>query len=298
MGRLGQLKLPYGLSNETRDTPGTRQGIILSQGIYFDAMRAYNQKTPMGLNLEAEQTIGDGSLALNWTRGKPTTSDKNAELYVFGREEPGRFHGKNAQLVRLLYDHRGGLVRIGLSLAKGTIGYAPGTGELWPLAGPGIGTVQASPLDGRIEFAHRIVSAQYNTERWSLTLESNRSQTNLFSTLFHQALGTHASEVRKDGTHWYLEGIWRFTPRWEALLRYDKGYDDRAAKSDWTKTSIDRTIGIRHRPDSRWLLSGEFHAVDGVSWLPPADNMRNGVFSPGALSRRWNLLMFQVSRQF
>lgn len=273
--KLGRIKVPYGLMNESRDTPGTRSGIVPPQGIYLDALRAFNQ-TAQGAALEAVQVAGDGEFTLNWMRGKPTTTDRNAEWVMFGRDRPGDIAGEDAHLVRLLYDHRGGRLRLALTEGQGAIVYRPGPADFI--------------RDGRTTFLHRIVSMQYNTEYWTLTFENNRSR-------IDTVLNDLKADAR-DRTHWYLEGRYRFAPRWEALLRYDRSMDDRAATDDWTKTSIDRMLGIRYRPDARWLLAGELHAVDGVSWLPPLDNLKNGVFDPHALTRRWNLLMFQVSYQF
>lgn len=276
--KLGRTKIPYGFFNESRDTPGARSGIIPPQGIYFDGLRAFNQ-TSQGLNLEAVRTIGEGSLTFNLSNIKPSTSDKNAEWVIFGREMPGRLASEQSYLARLVYDHQGGKLRLGLTQGRGAIGYRPGAVDPF--------------LTARTEFVHRIFSAQYNAERWTLTLESNRSQIDSFVAV----AGGSITDVR-DSTHWYLEGRYRFAPRWELLLRHDKAMDDRAATDDWTRTTTDHTIGIRYRPDGRWLLASELHAVDGVSWLPPVDNLQHGAFNPAGLARRWNLLMFQASYQF
>lgn len=284
--KLGRFKIPYGLFNEGRDTPMTRDGIIPAQSIYFDGLRAFNQSSS-GALLAMEHTLGEGVLTLEAGLSKVNTRDENARWVLPPYELQGRFDSQNARLARLLYEE--GRIRLAFSTATGEIGYTPATGEHWGIA---------TPLSAQINFSYDVLSTQYNSDHWSLTWEYNRSHVESRATASIPLLGTQTQSQPKDGFHWYAEGIWHLTPRWDGMLRYDRACNDDKAPSDWTQNARDWSIGLRYRPTPEWLLAGEFHRVDGVAWVPAADNIVNGSFMPENLSRRWNLLMFQVSYQF
>jgi hypothetical protein len=43
------------------------------------------------------------------------------------------------------------------------------------------------------------------------------------------------------------------------------------------------------------LAPGDWH---GTAWLPPADNLSDGVWNPGNTSPHWNLLLLQATYLF
>jgi len=199
----------------------------------------------------------------------------------------GRFDSQNARLARLLYEE--GPLRVAFSTADGEIDYTPATGEQWGIV---------TPLSADIRFRYNVLSTQYNSDRWSLTWEYNRSQVETTATASIPLLGIRTQSQTKNGFHWYAEGVWHLTSRWDGTLRYDRACNDDKVPSDWTQNARDWSIGLRYRPTPEWLFAGELHRVDGVAWVPAADNIVNGSFTPENLSRHWNLLMFQVSYQF
>ena len=67
------------------------------------------------------------------------------------------------------------------------------------------------------------------------------------------------------------------------MLRYDASFADRhdrdgsdyqarTGRPSYERFSKDWTFGVRWDPTSRLMVRAEFHHVDGVFVLPPADN--------------------------
>ncbi|MDP2833179.1 MAG: hypothetical protein Q8Q28_07785 [Pseudomonadota bacterium] len=293
--KLGMIKVPYGLYNDVRDTPMTRPGILAPQSIYLDSLRQLNQAAS-GIHLEAERNLGDDTVTLRLSQIKPNVSSDNTFWAFLGSHTifTGELYSRDNEAFagQLAYDHDGGRLRALLSHAQGTARYRPGALDNWN--------------DGRLDFKSSALSLQWNGERVSLSGEWARNG-------FHQRFaGTTLPSLdnRDLGGSWYLQGQWRFAPRWEALLRYDVNQMDRndpdgtsfainnPGQAAWIRYAKDWSMGLRYRPDQQWLLAGEVHCVDGTNWLPPADNLSNGVWDTLSTSRRWNLLLLQATYQF
>lgn len=297
--KLGKAKVPYGLYNDTRDTPMTRPGILAPQSIYLDFLRQMNTGAP-GIHLEARQTLAQGDLNLSLSQIKPQLEGENTAWSFLGNRTPGSgFTGEldtrnNESFAgQIGYAHDGGKLRLLLSHARGRAHYRPGTGDAW--------------TGGTFDFRFSALSLQWNGEAVSLSAERAR---NVFHRRFQSAF-LPAQDEQDVGSSWYLQAQWRFAPRWEALLRYDV---NRADDDDpdgtafaagnplglpaWMRFAEDWTLGVRYRLDQRWMLAGEWHRVHGTVWLPPADNLTNGQWDPNQTSPRWNLFLLQATYQF
>ncbi len=293
--KLGKIKVPYGLYNDVRDTPMTRPGILAPQSIYLDSLRQLNQAAS-GIHLEAERNLGGDTISLRLSQIKPNVRSDNTFWAFLGSHTlfTGELYSRDNEAFagQLAYDHDGGRLRALVSHAQGAARYRPGALDNWS--------------DGRLDFKFSALSLQWNGERVSLSGEWARNG-------FHQRFaGTTLPSLdnRDLGGSWYLQGQWRFAPRWEALLRYDVNQMDRndpdgttfainnPGQAAWLRYAKDWSVGLRYRPDQQWLLAGEVHSVDGTNWLPPADNLSNGVWDTLNTSRRWNLLLLQATYQF
>lgn len=296
--KLGKIKVPYGLYNDTRDTPMTRPGILAPQSIYLDSLRQLNQAAS-GIHLEAERNLGDDTVTLRLSQIKPNVRSDNTFWTFLGNHTvfTGELHSRDNEAFagQLAYDHDGGRLRALVSHAQGTAHYRPGTPDIWN--------------DGRLDFKFSALSLQWNGEQVSLSGEWSRNNFK-FNIPRNTAPVDFASH--DIGDSWYLQGQWRFAPQWEGLLRYDVNYssnndrDGAAYASDplnggrpaWMRFAKDWTVGVRYRPDRQWLLAAEAHRVHGTAWLPPADNLSNGQWVPGNTSPYWNLFLLQATYQF
>jgi hypothetical protein len=293
-GRLsliaGKSKLPYGLYNDTRDTPSVRPSILLPQSIYLDRLRDSYQ-SGSGLHLQAEQNIGPGSLSFRFANFKwVDAGGRNAVLGLLGSTANGDFTGKQSWTGQLMYQSANEKFRAGVTEARIRLRYQPGLGDA-PVFG-----------NGQVEFAPRLWSAQWQEERWSLSGEylTRQMKYNNFSPAVNNNI---------PGTSYYLQGLWHMSTNWDWLLRRDIYYMDSSDPSGsrfaatpvararglaaWSRYAKDWTIGVRHRFAPGWQLAGEVHRIEGTGWMPLADNP-----NPRETGKDWNLLLLQLSYQF
>lgn len=280
--RLGRVKNPLGLYNETRDVASTRPSIFLPQSIYFDRTRNLALSSDGGQAYgEYESPIGAFSLRVNV--GVPTV-DKSLEGLTFGRNQPGDLNGNLSYLGQLLYEYQSGLVRIAITAASARASYDSEQNDVLQ--------------DGDFQFQPYIFSAQYNGERLSLTAEYAIRDTYLkgFGPLFPNVTTTSES--------YYFQGAYRLTEEIEALVRYDVYYsniDDRYGgkferqtnRPGSSRFAKDWTVGVRWDITSNWMARAEYHRVHGTGWLSDSENPDSKALDPD-----WDLFALELSFRF
>lgn len=280
--QAGRIKNPFGFYNQTRDVAFTRPGILLPQSIYFDRTRSLALAGD-GISLYHEERLQEGTLRLQAGIGKTRIEDDvERTLGLDGR--PGRLKADHSTIGQIRYEHDGGRVVLALSHADANADYSS------PPEGPG---------NGRFGFEPWVFSFQYNEELWSLTAEYATRKLMLegFDTL---------ADASRTGESWYLQYTRRFHDNWQWLVRYDSLVNNRSDRSGkrfeqqsegrlpaYSQYADDITLGLQWTPHPRVLLAGEYHHVDGTAWLPTQDNS-----DPMDTSRRWNMLLFQLSLRF
>lgn len=282
--RVGRIKNPLGLYNETRDVAFTRPSIILPQSIYFDRTRN------LALSADGVQIYGDHRLAeddLSWQleAALPPDEDEDTETTLLGGNRVGELDSRRSYIGRLLYEIDGGRLRFAYTQAQLNLHYSDDPS----------GT-------GSIRFEPAILSGQYNSERWSIT-----SEYALRTLEFDQTIPYALPGFRKlTGESYYVQGTYQLAPMWRTLLRYDVTYlnkDDRNGQRLETATgglrpahsqfAKDWTVGLEWNPHRMWLVRTEYHWVDGTAWLPVQDNP-----VAAATERRWRMFALQVSFGF
>lgn len=283
--RLGRMKNPLGFYNDTRDVPFTRPSILLPQSIYFDRTRKLAIAAD-GAHLYGEHRSDMGDISFQLGIVRPLVRGDEAEAAVLQRQFPGHLAPEISYVGRVNYELDGGRIRLAVSATQLNIGYAPGFGD---------------PLNsGSIQFTPLVLSAQYNAERWSLTSEYARRH------LEYKNFGA-IPHLNFTGESYYFQGVYRFTPEWEGIVRYDALFtdsDDRNGKK-WaaspagmgrpahSRFAKDITVGLRWNVTPEFMLRAEYHRVNGTGWLSTLDNP-----VPGDLSQNWNLFSILGSYRF
>ncbi|MCO6434282.1 hypothetical protein [Nitrosomonas nitrosa] len=299
--RLGRTKNPLGLYNDTRDVPFTRPSILLPQSIYFDRTRN------LGLASDGAQFYGEsreewGDITVQFGVVFPQVGDRATEWAILNRDRLGHLTTRLSYIGRMIYERDGGRIRLGISGAQVNVGYDSAANLNDPLNEAG--SFQFTPI---------IFSAQYNTERWSFT--SEYALRHIMRKDFGSALG----KVDTTGESFYFQGIYRFSPSWEAVLRYDVYFADRSDRDGgdffaqiqqaapqlakhypaYSRYAKDLTVGLRWNVTPSIMLRAEYHHVNGTGWLSQLDN-RHPVRPdfPAFTDRHWNLFAFQASYRF
>ena len=279
--RLGRIKPAYGLYNTTRDVPFTRPSIVLPQSIYFERTRNLTVSADGG-ELYFERYGEAGTLSATFAYGQVQTDTDAAQIPLVGLNRPGSLDSKNAPDLQVMYEGSGGRYRLAITALQIDLKYKPGEADVVPPA-----KFKLTPL---------IFSAQYNAEQWSLTSEYALRRTSTED--FGPFSGT------AEGESYYLQGTYRLAPQWEALLRYDAYYADRADRDGkdfaaatrlpgFTRYAKDWTVGLRFDVTPQFMLRAEVHRVDGTGFLAAQDNP-----NPQDLRRYWDNFMLQASFRF
>ncbi|TDR50741.1 hypothetical protein DFP85_12225 [Halomonas ventosae] len=280
--QLGRFKNPFGFYNQTRDVAFTRPSILLPQSIYFDRTRSLGLAGD-GVSLYHEERLETGALRLQAGFGQVRIEDDVDRTLGLDRF-PGSLEPDSSAIGQIRYEHDGGRVVMALSAASANAEYD---------SPPGV------PGDGKFHFEPWIISLQYNQELWSLTAEYAIRKLEL------EGFNAFADSER-NGESWYVQYTRRFNNDWQWLVRYDSLVNDRSDRSGkefeastggsipaHTQFADDITLGLQWTPHPRVMLAGEYHHVDGTGWLPTQDNP-----DPSETSRRWNMLLFQLSLRF
>lgn len=286
--RLGRIKNPLGFYNETRDVAHTRPSIMLPQSIYFDRSRNLALAADGG-HVYGETRTNKGDFSYQFGVVMPTVSGASGtttEAALLGSDRPGNLSSQVSYIGRGMYEYDGGRVRLAVSGAQMNVGYKPGTDILHA------GSIQFSPI---------IFSAQYNAERWSLTSEY------AIRHITYTNFGVSSLNLDFIGESYYFQGIYRFTPKWEGVLRYDALYTNRADRSGhdyaastgrpaFSRFAKDLTTGIRWNVTPSFMLAAEHHYVNGTAWLAPLDNPNLNIANQH--SQHWHLFAVQGSYRF
>lgn len=283
--RLGRMKNPFGFYNDTRDVPFTRPSVLLPQSIYFDRTRNLALASD-GAQLYGESRTNWGNITVQLEAAFPQVDDKDTEVSVFGHTTPvsGDLKSRPSYIGRILYELPDGRLRLAISSAQLNVGYNPGQNDIFE--------------SGSFRFSPLILSAQYNAEHWSITSEYALRYSR------RHGFGNPKLDQSVTGESLYLQGIYRFLPGWEAVLRYDILFANRKDRSGkkFAATSghpahgqyaRDFTAGLRWNITPSIMLSTEYHRVNGTAWLSPLDNP-----DISSTEKNWNLFAAQISYRF
>lgn len=285
--RLGRIKNPLGLYNDTRDVAFTRPGVILPQSIYFERTRDLALSSDGG-EMYGELRFAANTLGWELMVAQPRTNDVDTEIALLGADRLGDLGGDTSVIGRLIYDHSGGRVRLAISSARLNLEYQPGLGD--PSGA------------GAIRFTPTILSAQFNSERWTITSEYARR-----NFLFGDKIA-YVPPILKTitGESYYLQSEYRLTEKWELMARYDVAYqnvDDETGQKfaalaagaipAHSQFSKDWTVGVRWNPSPVWMVRAEQHWINGTAWLPFQDNPDRS-----KTSQHWRLFTVLVSYRF
>lgn len=286
--RVGRLKNPFGFYNDTRDVPFTRPSIMLPQSIYFDRTRNF------GLSGDSVQVYGENAV-FNWGTVStqfgvlwPLVHNRDTEVAFLGKPQPGHLTREASYIGRSVFETNDKRIRLAVSGAWFNTSYDPAGKD--DHLGP-----------GSFQFTPVYFSAQYNTERWSLT-----SEYALRHSKFDKNYGTNNPLNGLDffGESFYFQGEYRFTPKWEAILRYDVLFTDRDDRDGkryaaatggpaYSRFAKDVTVGLRWNITPEFMLRAEYHHVNGTGWLSKLDNPVSK-----DTSEHWDLYAIQASYRF
>src|SRR5690606_37161702 len=151
-------------------------------------------------------------------------------------------------IARVIWDWDMGRVRLGLTYSPLKYQYKAAANDIYS--------------SDTLRLTNWVASAEYNADSWSVVSEYSHYDNNLGSLL--SKIYPEVS-FNSQGESYYIQGSYRFAPKWDVFVRYDAQYLDVDRRKDAGFFSRDRTLGIGWRPDEYWLLRAEWHNVHGTS---------------------------------
>lgn len=283
--RLGRVKNPLGLYNDTRDVVFARPSLLMPQSVYFDGFGLRSLLfSSDGAQLYVNRTFGSHEWSLNLTGAlNRDLNNKEIEVLTYGGPRPEEVRVKDLHFSQLVDSWNGGRVTFALSHVHARLG---------------IEADPSFPVDTFGRFQFYVVSARYNAERYSLTSEYRFVRSEIRASFQGQLL----SESKSSSDGGYVQADWRATPRWSLYARYDATFNDaddrdgsRGATSNadrYSQFAHDLTVGSGFRFDEHWGLWGELHRIYGTATAPPIDN------PGGANDERWTLMTVMAGYRF
>ena len=270
--RLGRIKNPLGLYNETRDVPFTRPSIFLPQVVYFDKVRNLILSTD-GVMAYSEAFTPYGSLSLQVMGGR-SLFDENVEWAYLSQNAEGEFKPNRVSgLAALWYTTPAERFRVGLSGATLTM------------------KLKENPYSsGYIDVLYGIASLQYNAEDWSITAEYVREP------LAWRNFGPAFPDFNAVGEGYYVQGIYRLTPQWQFLARYEAGFGNPGRRSNLFPENADAsriiTLGSRWDVTPQWMLRLEYQRHQGAFIVSYRENDQD------SLIEHWHLFAALAAFRF
>ncbi|HBG94268.1 MAG TPA: hypothetical protein DDY14_02860 [Chromatiaceae bacterium] len=285
--RLGRIKNPLGIYNETRDVPFTHPGIFLPQTVYFDRVRNLALSTD-GAMIYADRYTNYGNLAFTVGNGWAVLDENVEWTYLFNDWAGGVKANKTSWLASLWYTDLSERLKVGLSGATLSIEFDPQDG------------VQSTLERGQTDIDYWIASVQYNAEKWTLTTEFSREP------LRWRDYGELFQDRDATSEGWYIQGTHSLRPGLNLMLRYEEGYNDvkdrngrkrEAATAGLLPASTGfskiLSAGIRWDINRRWMVRAEYAYNDGTFILSTRENP-----NLQDQERYWNLFSVQAVFRF
>jgi hypothetical protein len=272
--RGGRVKIPFGLYNDTRDVLWTRPSVLLPQSIYLDTLGLRQGMIAAdGGVVYGRYTYGEHRFGLEFLTAEPQDNTGGATVFVTGIPSlfppaQGSLGGRPLLIGRTFYEWMGGRGKLMFSVVDLDRDFR---------------SSNAFYQNGNSKMTYPLFSMQYNAEKWSLTAEYGwiNSQRSGYSPLL-QNLPTWKKNTSEN---FYVQGEYRFTADFSAVLRYDVVHinrDDRSGRemSQLTNGRVashrfyarDLTAGVRWEFARNFLLAADYHYVNGTAWLNETDN--------------------------
>lgn len=274
--RLGRLKNPYGLYNETRDFPFSRSGVVLPQSMYFEDGRNLSLRSE-GAELEFSTSGLFGGVTLNWLYGRSTEEGGCLPVY-----ETCSVDTDSRDIIRLIYDFPGNRLKFGASYFK--------------VNGDAEGTFTWGEVNNQVYWDRHYLSAQrkyliyslqYEGDDWvisgeySAPRERNYAKATSFVTDLDSGSTVAINNIEltrfsKLTRHYYVELQYHFNHQFSGFLRHGVYYPDKNDKEGSVPGGVGEylpspsyhdayIVGATWNITGDMLLRGEYHYIEGAA---------------------------------
>lgn len=295
--RLGKVKLPMGLYNETRDSDFLRNMIFLPQSVYDDTRRdLYLSYVGGGLHGNV-QLNGWGDFDYHLFAGETCFPEESVLAESNKRNIIARIDRNNSAITpnpaippAYVSSDRESNELFGGSLVFNHTNDHLRLGATWMHAHNQVFVNGASSPALESEIHHKyVLSLEYSWLDWILSGEYG--ETHRTQTMYGQ------TTIDGPSQGWYVMLSYSPFAKWTLSALYDEFYRLKNDKDGSTLTTSysgwrkDIGLGIRYDMNDSWNAKFEYHWLDGAA-------MQLNVFNPEGLARYWNYCAAKVSFSF
>jgi hypothetical protein len=287
--RVGKVKNPSVFFNETRDVIFTRPSILLPS-MYGDNQ---NQRdlvfSAPGAQLYGNLIWGRHEISLVGTASSNRGVSQVEDRLLVTLSVPYSLRIEDSWNAQVMDSIDGGRWQFGVSTFYGRF-----------VLSAAVPTSPPEAVNGSFSASLDIFSVRYNAEVFSVTAEYSINPNSDLLKLAGQPILNF--EVIGDSA--YLQGDYRFTSRWSAMVRFDALFRDRGDRSGQayaaanpgtdpaSRYAYDFTLGVNWRYGEHWGLWGEYHLIDGTAIVQPLQNQGR---TP---ADHWSMLMLMAGYTF
>lgn len=279
--RLGQVKNPFGLFNDSRDVVFARPGITMPS-IYFEAGGLRDLLfSSEGVQLYGQRSSGDRVTGLTLGAGRNRDISEEFADALQSNGLVGRVDIEDFYLGQWTGDWSSGRLRTALSYLGADLVFTPDD------AGAAFTALR---LDAELW----MVSAQWQGALGSLTAEYSYNDVRQMSPLGD-------SRSKGDGGYLQYRGLLNTGLEW--YLRYDLSFSDRNDRDGRRREarsgeprhagfSRDHVVGLAWTPGANWGVFAEHHYIDGTAQLREEDNIGQ------VPERYWQMSLVMLAYRF
>jgi len=309
--RVGKIKQPLGLYNETRDSDFLRPMAFLPQSVYDEMQRGY-QLSALGLGTYGNVGLGAlGDLDYQLFYGQQQISNDGVLVQAGIKDGMNQLvsgvasaFGAIANVTEVKYQSDYAMIASitynssldGLRLAAS---YKEAYGDfVIDVADPfGVfnGIVNDFDIVANVP-SNLILSAEYQFSQVSLQAEFVRRENEILApglAPLTPFIGNQVDFLTSTSEGMYVMATWQ-VPKVSGLsfsLLYDEFYLDEDDHKDSTKYRKDFGLGARYDINQNWLVKAEWHDIEGTA-------MNMGFVNEGPMNEDWSYFIVKTSFNF
>jgi hypothetical protein len=305
--RVGRVKIPFGIYNDSRDVLLTRPSIYLSQGVYYDLTLRETLLSGDGVYLYGNYFSRHGHWNAELGYGKALDDNLENLSDLTSVEHGAIYRIQYASHQQILISFSGFYSDTITSSSEININQiVPG----FPI--PSSVLNLTSDIVGRYNF----LSFSFPHGGWEFIAEYgfidveatdvNISGNSLvLSSIPTNLLGQNANAINRTSQAYYVMLKKHISRYWEMYFGHDVYYVDKDDRDGglfeqqgrglaYSRFAKDSSVGVRWYPKRNMLISAEYHYVDGSGWL----NLSENPDFQQSSTRYWNILTAALSYRF
>ncbi len=294
--RLGKVRIPYGLYNQSRDVDMLRTGVFLPNAIYHDEFYMFFSAF-YGVSIYGELPLGNvGSMEYEVYKGKSEEDDESRLV----KNNVISFGGENGDLTA--GDIYGGVFRWNTPINGLRFGYSYFYMDA-KLVIDNVNIIGSVAIDKVKLNPIQVLSAEFTWGDLVLASEFMRFRQDAYIDFSDNTFVPDIGTVITNSEGWYVSASYRYNELIEFGAGYSEFYENTDDKNgggyavDFRAWRKDITLSTRFDITDNWVVKAEYHIMDGAAWLPDP-GLYSDANSDENIKQKWNMIALKTTFSF